>query len=253
MNSQLMPLYAALLIVFALGSAVGGGKSADTGSYVGISTMGNVQHFENQFPNVRVRLRLYRTGPAVPPRESFMEIRMKGARFRISDESGRDVSAILGDIAPKRGLGAEPRTIEDLMDIHSQALDTSNAAGRATELYGDLATNKAWVRRQGQEAWPIAATELAPAARLILAAGTIDGLERRAVVVRLGRSCTEYHGFLQGEMEGRHYRSEVTRIVSPPYLIENRVRDARDTTYTYVREIVALDEGVVTDSELTPP
>jgi hypothetical protein len=205
-----------------------------------------------EYPNVKARLRLSRMAPALPSRESYMDIWMKGTRFRVRDESGRDVASILGDLSSNRGLGAPARSIEEMMDIWSQSQDTGSAARGATELYGDRATGEGWVLRGGQPAWPIQADVLAPAAEQILAGEPDKQAQPPVQVTRLGRQATEYHGFLEGEDRGIQYKSEVTRIVSPPYLLLIEVRNAQSADHYYTREVVSLDEGVVTDSDLIP-
>jgi len=212
----------------------------------------NQQSFAREYPNAKVRLRLSRKGPALPVRESYMDIWTKGTRFRVRDESGRDVASILGDISAARGLGAAPHSMEEIMDIWAQS-HMGEATPGATELYGDLATGKGLVYRRGQAAWPIAADTLAPSAEQILVGGLDKQLELRRRVIHLGRPSTEYHGFLEGKDQGMPYKSEVTRVVLPPYLLFSSVCDAQNADYWYTREVVSLDEGAVTDLDLTPP
>ena len=204
-----------------------------------------------EYPNVKARLRLSRRGPALPARESDMEIWLKGPRFRVRDRSGRDVGAILGDITHKRGLGAPPASMEEIMDIRSRSLRTDDSG--ETELYGDLATGEGWVRRLGQPAWPIPVEELVPAAEQILAGELHPKLEVVRQVTRLGRPATEYHGFLGGDDPGASHSTEVTRIVSGPYLLLNSVRDVQNPDHYYTRDVVSLEEGGVTDSDLELP
>jgi hypothetical protein len=205
------------------------------------------------YPNVRARLRLARNHPALPPREDYMGIWMNGTRFRVRDESGRHVTEILGDLSAARGLGVPARSIEEIMDVWSQAQDRGAAARGVTDLYGDLATGEGWVLRGEQAAWPIPADELAPAAEQILAGGLDKQLQPRGQVARLGRPSTQYHGFLEGQDQGIPYRSEVTRVVSPPYLLLSEVRNAQNASHSCTREVVSLEEGATTDRDLTPP
>jgi hypothetical protein len=204
------------------------------------------------YPNVKARLRLSRRGPSLPPRDSYLDIWLRGTRFRVRDEAGRDYSEIFADVTASRGLGAIPRSLEAMMDIWSQEPDPDAPTPIATELDGDLATDEGWVRRRGQAAWPIRAAKLTPIAEQMLAGALDPRLAPRGVITRLGRPCVEYHGVLEGEEEGRPYASVVTRVVSPPYLVYSHVQDARHASHSYTREIVALEEGVVGDHDLTP-
>lgn len=206
-----------------------------------------------EYPNVKARLRLARLSPALPPRESYMEIWLKGSRFRVRDESGRHVSEILGDLSANRGLGVPARSIEEIMDVWSRSHDVSAAARGVSELYGDLATGEGRVVRGGQPAWPIEADELAAAAEQILAKGLDQRLKPQAQVTRLGRPATEYQGFFEGEEEGIPYKSEVTLVVSPPFLLLSDVRDARNAGHSYTREVVSLEEGAASDQDLALP
>jgi hypothetical protein len=191
--------------------------------------------------------------PLLPKRESYVDIWMKGSRFRVRDESGRHFAEIIGDLSESSGLGVPARTMEEFMDVWSQSLDEGATNRGVTEFYGDLSSGKGWVYGEGQAPWPIEAAELAPAAEQILALGLDDQLEPRDQVTRLGRPSTEYHGFLKEEDQGIPYQSEVTRVVSPPYLLFSHVRDAQNADRYYTREVVSLEEGAATDTELTPP
>jgi hypothetical protein len=182
-----------------------------------------------------------------------MDIWMKGTRFRVCDESGRHVAEILGDLSAIRGLGLPARSIEEMMDVWSQSQNIGVTTRGVTELYGDLSTGEGWVLRGEKAPWPILANELAPAAEQILAGGLEKQLQPRGQVTRLGRPCTEYHGFLEGEDEGIPYKSEVTRVVSPPYLLLSIVRNAQNANHSYTREVVSIEEGAAVDQDLTPP
>jgi hypothetical protein len=190
--------------------------------------------------------------PILPPRQSFMGIWMKGTRFRVRDEAGRHVAEILAELSTGGGLGVPPRSLEEIMDIWSQSQGEAAPVRAVTELYGDLATGDGWVLRGHQAAWPMHADELAPAAEQILAGDLDRRLQPRGQVIRLGRPAMEYHGFLAGEDQAGPYECEVTRIVSPPYLLLNDVRNARNADHAYAREVVSLAEGASVDRDLTP-
>jgi hypothetical protein len=190
-------------------------------------------------------VRLTRTAPGLPRRESFMDVWMKGTRFRARDDWGRAVGTILDDLLAPRGLGKPARTMEEIMDRNAQA------AG-PTDVYGDLATNEGWVASHGQPPWPMAAETLAPAAEQILAGELDPLLEKGAEPSCLGRRCITYHGLIEGEEESLPFQSRVTCLVSPPYLIAIDVRDAKNANHFYTREVIALEEESVADSDLTP-
>jgi hypothetical protein len=177
---------------------------------------------------------------------------MKGTRFRVRDESGRDVASILSDLSASNGLGASPHSIEEIMDVWSQSREAEAKFVGVTELYGDSATNEGWVRRREQAAWPLAADKLAPAAEQILAGKVDTQLQPRGQVTCLGRLCVEYDGFLEGEEQDVPYKTAVRRLVSLPYLLSSIAREAQNASHYFVREIVALEEDVTTDKDLTP-
>jgi hypothetical protein len=202
-----------------------------------------------EFPNARVRLRRVQRIPGLPVREGEMQIWLNGTRFRVLDEAGRHLSAILADLSAASGLGAVPRSLEEMMDIQSESRIPVDGV---TDLSGDLATDEGWVRRKGQPAWPARAGQLAPAAAQILA-GELAGLEPGGEVLRLGRTCTEYQGVREGVEDGTPYRSAVTYIVSPPYLLFSDVHDADDADHSYTCEILSLEEGAAADADLALP
>jgi hypothetical protein len=109
------------------------------------------------YPNVKARLRLSRQAPALPKRETYMDIFMDGSRFRVRDESGAHPSTILGDLLAPGGLGRPPRSLEEIMDINAAWRRTGPVAPRPTDLYGDLATSEGWVRDGLRKEWPLAA------------------------------------------------------------------------------------------------
>ena len=203
----------------------------------------------SQYPNVRARLQLTLLHPTLPVRRSDMAIWLKGTRFRVRDEAGRHVAAILDDVAAPRGLGAPVRSLEEAMDIWSQSPDGRSSA---TELYGDRASAEAWVRRGDQPPWPMPADELAAVAEQILAGGLDARLQAQGPVTRLGRQAMEYRGVLRGEDQAGAYDSEVTRIVSPPYLLLSEVRNARNAGHARTLEVIALEEGACSDADLMP-
>lgn len=204
------------------------------------------------YPNVKVRLRLTKIGPDLPDREYYMTVWLKDRCFHICDEAGRGLTELLGDLSAPRGLGVLPHSLEEMMDIHSEALEAPGAYG-TTELYGDLATSSGWVFEYQQTGWPIIAAELAPLAEQILAPALYPSLMPGKSVTRLSRQGTEYRGFLEGEEAGFPYKSAVTCIIAAPYLLFSHVRDMRLARLSYTREVVVLEEGVVTDADITPP
>ena len=177
---------------------------------------------------------------------------MKGTQFRVRDESGRDAASILSDLSASRGLGSPPESIEEIMDVWSQSQGANEADFGPTELYGDMATNKGWVRRGKQDVWPLAAEKLAAAAEQILVGRIEPDWKVGEEVTCLGRVCKEYSGFLKGEERGVRFKTAVTQIISGPYVFSSIVRDLSNEDHYYSREIVALDEGVTTEEDLMP-
>jgi hypothetical protein len=202
------------------------------------------------YPNVHVRLRLSQQAPALPQRTDEVELWLDGTRFHVRDLSGRSPSMILGELSAPRGLGVPARTMEEIMDRKSAARRTP--AG-PTDLYGDLASGDGWVYPPRGERWAMPASELAPAAEQILAAGRDAGLTRTGATTHLGKDAATYHGVVDADEDGTTFHGDVTRLLAPPYLLSERVHDAGNAAHYFAREVLALDEGSVTDADLTPP
>jgi hypothetical protein len=204
----------------------------------------------DDFPNVRVRLRLRSQSAALPERTIEQTIWLRGPRFRIRDEAGRDLHQILTDVTAPSGLGHAPRTLEEIMDRRSAA---RRPPAGATEIFGDLASDAAWNYAPGSSPWSQPAHELAPIARQPLAGDRAVGLTAGAAATHLGRTATEYRGQLQVVEAGASRRNAVVRLIAPPFLLLDDVRDAGNANHFYIREVIALDLGVVTDADLARP
>jgi hypothetical protein len=205
------------------------------------------------YPNVHVRLHLTQHTPDHAPRDCEVEIWLKDTRFHVRDLSGRRVDEILGDVTAPRQLGALPRTMEELMDRDAVARGRASQPPPPTELYGDLASDDGWIYAPRRPPAEMRAAKLAPAAEQILARNKMTGLQIGATATRLGRPATEYHGFVMVSDDGEPYQNDVTRAISPPYLLFEATRSTGNAELSYVREIVALEEGGVTDADVTPP
>lgn len=203
-----------------------------------------------EFPNARIRLKLRFEAPGLSERTIEQTIWLSGTRFRVRDEAGRAVNDILGDVTSPRGLGKPARTMEDFMDREDAA--RKHAPG-VTDLYGDLATGAGVVARWSDKPWPKSAQELAPVARQVLSGDRTAWLARTGEVTRLGRKATEYKGAVEVEENGHAMKSNVVLVVDPPFLLLHDTRDAGIEDFYYVREVVSLDTGVVTDADLAPP
>jgi hypothetical protein len=204
------------------------------------------------YPNVHARLRLAQRSPATPPRDDELEIWLSGTRFRVRDPSGRRNAEIVADATAPRGLGAPARTIEDMMDRHSAAANP-RSPGPPTELFGDLATGTGWVFPSRGAPWETSADKLAPVAEQILAGDKAAGLAEVGAATRLGRAATEYRGIVKVTEDGATFENLVVRVIAPPYVLLDDARNAGTGSSSYVREVVAIDEGGVTDADHTPP
>lgn len=206
---------------------------------------------DTQFPNVHARLHLVIAQPGVPSLEVDVDIWLRGQRFHVRDGRGRSPSQILGDLSYHRGMGTPLRTMEEMMDRESEM---QRAPHGTTELYGDLATGGGLVVQPLRDPWPTSAAELAPAATQLLASGRLAGLTPGPEVDHGGRKAVVYRGAIEGEEDGAPYRTEVTRLVAQPYVLRDEARDAALPESLYlVREVLLLEEGVVTDADVTPP
>jgi hypothetical protein len=120
----------------------------------------------------------------------------------------------------------------------------------ATEFIGDMASKHGCIYEPESAPWMIETEEIAPVVEQIFTDGLEAQLDSIETLTRFGRTCTKYHGFVEGEDGGAPYKSEIKRIVSPPFLFLNEVRDAEQSDYYYIREFVEFEEGKVTDKEV---
>jgi hypothetical protein len=242
---------AGAVVVLALAACAGGcGPAAAKGPAMAPPPGGGRMAEPEEYPNVRARIRLSSKAPGLDPRADEAEIWLRGRRFRVRDESGRPPSEILGEIHAPRGLGVPARSMEDLMDRNAA---TRRPKAGATELFGDLATKEGWVYPPHGPRWARPAPDLAPAAEQILAKGVETSLGRTREVTRLGRAGVEVHGVVPVVDDGQTFHNDVTLVLSPPFLLLDQVRDAGNAEHFFVREILSLEEGAVTDADLTPP
>jgi hypothetical protein len=207
------------------------------------------------YPNVHARLRLTQHIPGDPDRHNEIEIWLKDTRFHVRELTGRRLDEILADATAPRRLGAQPRTIEDMMDRE----DNRERAGTPSppiDLYGELRTDDGWAfqpLRDGRERGPVRASKFAPVAEQILAHGKDHGLTAGPRATRLGRATTEYRGVETVIDNAKQFQITVTRAIALPYVLLDEARSANDPELGYVREVVLLEEGTVTDADVTPP
>ena len=208
------------------------------------------------YPNVHVRLRVAQRTSSTPPRDAELEIWLKDRRFHVRDLAGRRPHDLIADVTSPRQLGTPARTIEEIMDRNAEAVAPPTGAP-PTDLYGDLATGDGAIYPSGypsgRKPWSKPASELAPVAEQILAHNKMVGLQVGATSTRLGRPATEYHGTVTVTEDGAQFDNTVTRVIAPPYLVFEDTRNAANAEMSYVREIIALEEGTVTDADVTPP
>jgi hypothetical protein len=159
---------------------------------------------------------------------------------------------LLGDVTAPRQLGVAARTIEDVMDRDAAARHRDENPP-PTELFGDLSSDDGWALPSGGERRAIRASRLAPVAEQILARDKASGLARGASATRLGRAATEYRGSVTVVEDGESFHNDVLRVIAPPYLLLEDIRSSTNAGMSYLREIVALDEGTVIDADLAPP
>jgi hypothetical protein len=200
------------------------------------------------FPNVHARLRRVHTAPGIQPATAVLSIWLRQGAFRIHDETGRWYSEIMDDVRSERGFGATPRTIEDFMDAAARARHVADRD--ATEIYGDLETGEGTVREAGRSPWPVDPTVIVPVAAQLFADGRELDIEPTSITTYLGRPCTEYRFTLTGREDTTHYRSAVRWLVSGPFVLYREVRDEHIHELSTVTEVIELNEGAVTDSDL---
>ena len=204
---------------------------------------------DRAYPNVRLRLRRTSGAPGAPERTATMVFWLHGARFHLRDETGRAYSDFIADVAEPRGLGRASRTMEDLMDVWS-------ATGRErapTDVFADLSADRAVLIEEGGEPWTADAERTVGLADQVFTNGRESELPAAGKRRQLDRECTEYRLAIEGEEGGVPYRSDVIWLVSVPYLIRREVRDHPAGRMFAITELVELEEGAVTEEDLSPP
>lgn len=204
------------------------------------------------YPNVHVVLRVEQRASSTPPRSAQMEIWLKDRRFHVRDLAGRPPHEIILDVTSPRQLGMPARTIEEIMDRHAEALAPPRNQP-PTDLYGDLESDDGRIYPSGRKPWAKPASELAPVAEQVLAQDKMVGLQVGATSTQLDRTSTEYRGTVTVTEDGEPYENTVVRVIAPPYLLFEDTRNAANAEMSYVREVLALEEGTVTDADVTPP
>lgn len=199
------------------------------------------------FVNVHARLRVEQRQPGIPDRALVLDIWLAGSRFRVRDPAGRAVHEIVGDVTAPRGLGLPVRELEEMMDRASATGD-----GPPTELGGDLATGEGWVQGAFGDRWSQPAAELAPAALQVFAGDKASGLTATGTELRLGRRGLVYRGAVAVRADDRVRYNRIHRVIAAPYLLFETAHDTDVEALSYLRALIALDEGSVTDADLAP-
>jgi hypothetical protein len=78
-------------------------------------------------------------------------------------------------------------------------------------------------------------------------------LQATRQVTRLGRPATEYRGTVPVFADGVPTQNVVARVIAPPFALLDAAHDSENPELSYVREIVFLEEGTVTEAEVVPP
>jgi len=185
--------------------------------------------------NVRAAIVITRELPGTSTINASATISWQGSRFHVHAESGLPVDDLLALATSPRGLGPEPRTIEDFMD-------TWNALSIVTEVYGDRTAPLGTVVENGTTL-EVSTERLAPLAELVLS-GDVTGLKATGSRRLLDRDATEYTTSLSGP-DGA--RSTVRRLVSGPYTLLREVTDDYDSGARLRVEVSSLSEGTVQD------
>jgi hypothetical protein len=93
---------------------------------------------------------------------------------------------------------------------------------------------------------------IAPVAAQLLTEGREAESEPVSTTTSLDRPCTDYRFTLNGDEDGISYRSAVRWLVSGPFVLLREVRDERINELATITEVVELEEGTVTATDLRP-
>jgi hypothetical protein len=200
-----------------------------------------------EYPNVSVSLQRTRILPGAPTLVSPMLIQFDGSRFHVRDVDGRHLTDLVADVTSVRGFGLMPRTIEDFL---------AAAAGTRREpldIYGDRRTGVGWVCQGEREPQTFEASALAKVAeQVLLAPVTAGAATANGQIELLGRSATLYRSAIEGQEDGRDFRTEMSLAASGPFVLRREARDAGPSGISVRLEVLQLSEGTVTDAELNP-
>lgn len=191
--------------------------------------------------NVRAKLTRSRKFPALRDLTAVQTVWWLGEKFRFRDESGRPASEVLADVTAPRGFGSTPRSLEGIMDTF---LDLSGV----TEIYGDRA-NGTGVIIDALGRRTVDASVILPLAAQLFA-GDLTGLTPGARSKVLGRDAVAYTRLLSGADDAGPVRQEQKLVVAGTYVLSRSVEHGTAVART---EVTALDEGVVTAADVTPP
>jgi hypothetical protein len=204
-----------------------------------------IKMWTENYPNVSMSLRRTRFLPGAPILVSPMLIQVNGSRFHVRDVDGRHLADVVADVTSVRGFGLMPRTMEDFL---------AAAAGTRREpldLYGDRRTGAGWVCQGEREPQAFDASVLAKVAEQVLL-GPVTAGAATGQIELLGRSATLYRSAIEGQEDGRDFRTEVSLAASGPFVLRREARDAGPSGISVRLEVLQLSDGTVTDADLNP-
>lgn len=193
------------------------------------------------YPRVRARVRRTVRVPGMSPSHAELLIWLAADRFVVHDSGGRPYANLVGEVRSTRGFGVVPQGMEGLMDAVSA--NSRPHRGEPTELRGDWTSGRAVIREAGCAPWSTDVSTVAPVAEQLLATGRETSFPTGREVTFLNRLCREYRDTIEGDEDGRPFRSEARWLVSASFVLLREIRDARLPELNARTEVVELAEG----------
>lgn len=206
-------------------------------------------HPQSHYPNAYLKLEWTKKIPSCPEQSGIIEIWLREKQFRVRDATGRFIYEILSDVNSASGLGYLPSTMEEIMDISDRARDT--AQKKVIEFWGNIDSNKAWVREAGVDVRSMEVNEIKSIPAQVLQSENELNLSFIKNVELFNNKCNEYRAEISDE--SKSYKTQLTYILHPPFILFKQAQDVENEAIYQTHKVVVFQEGSVTPLVVQPP